>query len=213
VALRWPLEVFKAMENERHTGEKDPQDYFQMIEERGFPGPGMHWKMYQRLKQRQIERFCRAHKKYKSRQVVMIVSGRRKQESARRGQKVLGPHEREGRVIWSNPLWDFSKLDCARIMEFVGLKRSPVVDLIHKSGECLCGAFGSQNELKETAMWFREDPTIKRIAACEERLRCKFGWGWGEGPGHDEEQPETGAMCSSCDFTRSALSQRDKGEK
>lgn len=198
----WPLEVFKAMENHRANGKADPQDYFAMIEERGFPGPAMHWKMYQRLKQRQIERFCRANKKWHSREVVMIVSGRRKQESVRRGQKVVGPWEREGRVIWANPLWDFSKLDCSRIMRFVGLPRSPVVDLIHKSGECLCGAFGSQSELKETAMWFRDDPTIRRILGCQERIRAKFGHGWGQEPPckNSREQRKIGPMCSNCEL-------------
>jgi 3'-phosphoadenosine 5'-phosphosulfate sulfotransferase (PAPS reductase)/FAD synthetase len=195
----WNLEVFRALENVRADGTADPQDYFQMIEERGFPGPGMHWKMYQRLKQRQIERFCRAHKKWRSREVIVIVSGRRKQESARRNQKVIGPFEVEGRVVWANPLWDFSKLDCTRIMLHTNLPRSPVVDLIHKSGECLCGAFGSREEFKETALWYAQDPTMQRLIEADSRLRCKFGWGWGEGKGGANKA--MGPMCSSCDAT------------
>lgn len=197
----WPLEVFSAMENVRWDGTPDPMDYFALCEEHGFPGPGQHGTQYIKLKQRQIGRFCAAHKRRFSKELVMIVSGARRQESPRRTSKEqsdvsLFRRDESYSVLWCNPLFDFSKLDCSRIMKHAGLPRSPVVDLIHKSGECLCGAFGSQAELKETAFWFPKDPTILRIQEMEPRLRCKFGWGWGERP--DRKAAKTGPMCSSC---------------
>lgn len=199
--MGWPLEVFRALENTRADGTPDPQDYFALVEQRGFPGPAMHWKMYQRLKQRQIERFCRAHKKWRSREVVMLVSGRRSQESARRKKTVVGPHEREGRVVWSNPLHDFSKIDCRRIMEHAGIPESPVYKFIHKSGECLCGAFAQDNELAETSLWFPDDPTVVRLNALDARMRAERGWGWGGRPPKAGcAVKPAGAMCAKCDL-------------
>jgi 3'-phosphoadenosine 5'-phosphosulfate sulfotransferase (PAPS reductase)/FAD synthetase len=201
--MGWELEVYRALENTKNDGTPDPQDYFELVEERGFPGPAMHFKMYQRLKERQIYRWCRAHKKFRSRQVLMLVSGRRSQESARRMGKVTGPHERMKKgpaVVWANPVYDFSKLDCSRIMEFAGLPRSPVVDLVHKSGECYCGAFAKPGELAETTLWFPNDPTVVRLNAVSKRMTEERGWGWGGRP------PKAGClvkgagpMCASCD--------------
>ena len=198
--FNWPLEVFAALENTRADGTPDPQDYFKMVEEHGFPGPAHHFKMYQRLKQRQIERWCRTHKKWRSREVLMLVSGRRSQESARRGRTVVGDVERDGRVIWSNPLHDFSKLDCRRILEFYGIPESPVYKFIHKSGECLCGAFGSPEELRETALFFPDDPTVKRLVEMDRKQRETRGWGWGQRPVNGTCKIKgAGPMCAKCD--------------
>ncbi len=127
---RWTLEVFKAMENTQGNGKPDPMDYFALIEKHGFPGPGQHRTMYIKLKERAIRRWVRAHKKKHSRQVLLLVSGARRQESARRSS-VNASDVTDGRwddslpVYWCNPLWDFSKLDCTRIMEHAKLPRSP----------------------------------------------------------------------------------------
>ena len=41
-------------------------------------------------------------------------------------------------------------------MESMGLDRNPVVDLLHKSGECLCGAFAAKDEIRDLEVWFPE---------------------------------------------------------
>lgn len=198
--MGWPLEVYAALENKRADGTPDPQDYFKLVKERGFPGPAHHFKMYQRLKQRQIERWCRAHKKWRSREVLMLVSGRRSQESARRGRTVVGDVEGEGRIVWANPLHDFSKLDCRRILDHAGIPESPVYKFIHKSGECLCGAFGSPEELQETKLFFPDDPTVVRLVAADKEERETRGWGWGQRPVKACKIKGSGPMCSKCDM-------------
>ncbi len=201
----WPLEVFKAAENCRHNGQADPQNYFQIVKENGFPGPAMHFKMYARLKQRQIEAWCRKHKKFRSREKVMLVSGRRMQESKRRERTTEGANNIDPsckRLVWCNPLWDASKLDCQRIREFAGIEKSQVVHLIHMSGECLCGAFGHPNELAELKLWFPDDPTVKRLLSADAEEKAAGRWGWGAGgPPKQRNCPvkKSGAMCSSCD--------------
>lgn len=197
--LNWHLEIFSAMENEQATGKPDPMDYFALVEKHGFPGPGQHGTMYIKLKERQIRRFVRKHKT-KMRDRIMLVSGARRQESPIRS--VVGrveEHRREGALCWVNPLFDFSKLDCARIMEHAKLPRSPVVDLIHKSGECLCGCFRKDNELAETTLWFRDDPTMIRLNEAHARHKACGRHGWGERPAKKGRKgPKPGQMCSSC---------------
>jgi hypothetical protein len=39
-------------------------------------------------------------------------------------------------------------------MEASGLRRNPVVDLLHRSGECLCGALAHHSEIKEIEAWY-----------------------------------------------------------
>lgn len=199
----WPLEIYRAMENTKRDGTPDPMDYFKLVKERGFPGPAQHRRMYIKLKQRQLARFCRDHKRFRSREVVVMVSGARRQESKRRAS-LLGSNVTLTRrddsysILWCNPLFDASKLDCARIIEHLNLPKSPVHALIHKSGECLCGCYAKPGELKETAFWYPNDPTVKRIVELDASERAAGRPGWG-GPKRACAVKETGPMCSSCD--------------
>lgn len=202
--MRWPLEVYRALDNTKSDGTPDPMDYFAMLEKAGFPGPGTHWMMYVKLKERQILRWVRDHKT-KRKDRIMIVTGARRQESKIRSQDGrVEEHRREGALVWCNPIFDFSKLDCTRIMEYANLPRSPVVDLIHKSGECLCGAFGKDGELSETAFWFPNDPCVLRLVEADKRLKVTMGWGWGGRPPRKGSCVKTsGPMCASCDANNS----------
>jgi len=173
----WKLTEIKAIENTYSDGRPNPQDYFEMVRIHGFPGPGQHWRMYVRLKERGIHRLIRENKRKGSREVVALVSGARSQESDRRKINVTKMIDKRGGQLWISPIWDFSKLDCSRIMEFSKQPRSPVVDLIHKSGECLCGAFSKPGELEELEMWFPK--AAAPIRALAEEIKDKFPWGWG----------------------------------
>ncbi len=207
--LKWPLEVFYARGNVQASGKPDPMDYFAMVEKHGFPGPGQHGTMYIKLKERQIRRFVRAHKT-KMRDRVMLVSGARRQESQRRtNEGQVEEHRREGAQVWCNPLFDFSKLDCARIMRYAELPRSPVVDLIHKSGECLCGCFRKDGELEETTLWFKDDPTIVRLNEAHARHKASGRHGWGERPmKRGCTIKKTGNMCTACDNARDEIARK-----
>ncbi len=206
----WPLEIYRALENSKRDGTPDPMDYFALVEKHGFPGPSQHRTMYIKLKQRQLARFCRDHKTYRSREVVVMVSGARRQESARRSS-LLGSNVSLTRrddsysILWVNPLFDASKLDCARIIEHLNLPKSPVHALIHKSGECLCGCFAKPDELKETSFWYPGDPTVKRINELHARFTAEGKPGWGGPRNRRCALKATGPMCSSCDFNQQEL--------
>jgi hypothetical protein len=78
-----------------------PQSYRDLVLERGFPGPGMHYKMYQRLKERVLDEVRRELVTDSRRQRVLFIAGRRRSESARR--KSIPLHEVDGSAIWATP--------------------------------------------------------------------------------------------------------------
>lgn len=175
----WRLEEYKATENTYADGTPDPQVYEDIIREYGFPGQGQHGTMYVKLKERQLKRFERDISATSKRPVVYL-SGARLDESERRMGTVNVKPTVNGRTIWMNPIFDFSKSDCSKCMNHFGIPRNEVVDLIHKSGECLCGAFAEPGELAELKVWF---PNVaKRITDLEKEIAEKFPWGWEDKP-------------------------------
>lgn len=107
----------------------------------------------------------------------------------------------EGRRIWVAPIHDWSKLDTTNLLEFVGQRRNPVVDLIHRSGECNCGAFAKKGELQELSLWSETRPTYEWITELEREVVPVFGRGWGErpAPGGKKQMQIPGMLCWSCD--------------
>lgn len=172
----------------------------------GFPGPAMHYFVYQRLKERALEQVRRELVVNPYRERVIFLAGRRAEESDRR--KVLGskdPIERRGSTVWVSPLTNWTKADLnAYRRVYPDVPRNEVSDLLHMSGECLCGAFAHPGELEEIEMWFPEVAT--EIRDLEKRAlesvdpakvapeRCRWGWGAGK-----EKPSKVGALCSSCD--------------
>lgn len=201
-AIGITLLEYKATEHTQASGKPDPQDYDAIVRQYGFPGPAKHASMYVRLKEKQLSRLERDHeiggRSFHKRR-VLYVSGARSQESVRRMGHVQEV-QHEGRRIWCAPIHDWSKLDTTLLISWLGLKRNPVVDLIHKSGECLCGAFSEKGELEELNMWDETRPAYNRIKALEAEEIARGRWGW-EGrppkcPKAKIRQP--GIMCNSC---------------
>lgn len=155
-ARRCPLWEYRAEDNTvargKHKGEPDPQRYEDLVRKYGFPGPHGHGMMYARLKDRQLKRLERDFGASSPKRRVMYISGCRSEESERRMANTEEVQV-DGRRIWCAPIHDWTKLDTTDCLEFAKQPRNPVVDLIHKSGECLCGAFAKDGELEELALW------------------------------------------------------------
>jgi 3'-phosphoadenosine 5'-phosphosulfate sulfotransferase (PAPS reductase)/FAD synthetase len=135
--------------------------------------------MYNRLKQRQIERLARDYGA-SPKEPVMLISGCRKEESVRR-MGTTKPIDPQGRMVWVAAFAELTAIDCGDYMQREAIPRNPVKDLIHMSGECLCGAFAHKGELKELALWFPEDAeNIRRIE--KKVFAAGFPWGWEEAP-------------------------------
>jgi 3'-phosphoadenosine 5'-phosphosulfate sulfotransferase (PAPS reductase)/FAD synthetase len=133
----------------------DGKTYRQLVLEKGFPrGPKSHNSMYYWLKQRQVRRLVREHKTHR-RDRIGLVTGIRLQESQRRMTAALSvPVRREGSQVWLSPILDWSALQCNEFISEKKMARNQVVDLLHRSGECLCGALAQNKELKEIKLWY-----------------------------------------------------------
>jgi 3'-phosphoadenosine 5'-phosphosulfate sulfotransferase (PAPS reductase)/FAD synthetase len=180
----WKLREYKATENLNAKGESDPQIYEVMVRKHGFPGPFMHRKMYNRLKERQLRQFEREMGATSDRP-VLYISGMRSDESTRRMGNMKRDSEmgivQQGRRAWLAPIHDFSKGDCLSCIQVCGVRKSPVVEKIGKSGECLCGAFAKKGELAILAVSFPH--VAKRIMDLQAQVASAFPWGWeDEGP-------------------------------
>ncbi len=177
--------------------ETAPTSYRDLVLERGFPGPAMHYKMYQRLKERGLMQARGKLVKNGHKERVVFIAGRRRQESKRREGIPL--HERRTSIIWVSPLAMWTKLDMNtyRLM-MKDVPVNEVSNLIHMSGECLCGAFAKPNELEEIGLWF---PDVKaEIEALQVEVRAAgheepfCTWGHGQG-----KASKSGMLCSSCE--------------
>lgn len=173
-----------------------PVPFRDLVIERGFPGPAMHYKMFQRLKERPLEQVRRELVTSPRKQRVLFLAGRRRAESNRRANIPL--HERRGSVIWASPLAMWTAMDMSMYRQMFDVPTNPVSSLIHMSGECLCGAFAHPGELDEIGFWF---PEVKaHIESLEAEVRaaghpehlCK----WGNVRGRPSAR--TGELCSSC---------------
>lgn len=188
---------------EKHLREQD--SYRSLVLAQGFPGPAQHFKMYQRLKERSIRALRNDYVTNPRRERIVLLAGRRRSESSRRAE--VPEMERAGSIVWVSPLVLWTKLDLNtyRLMHDVPSNR--VSDLIHMSGECLCGSFAEAGELEEIAMWFPHDIAV--IAELEEALadrtdipEIRRKWGWGAYRSNVSElraRARAGAFCTSCD--------------
>jgi len=166
----WRLREYRAQECGAET-------YEEMVLAHGFPGPFAHRMMYTMLKERALRQLVRDFKVGDC--PLLLVSGARSQESTRR-MGTTEPIQKDGRCLWVAAIHDWAKDDCNKYIADKGLDRNEVVDLIHKSGECLCGAFAKRGELAELAMWFPEE--ARRIAELRDRVWDRFPWGWEDRP-------------------------------
>jgi 3'-phosphoadenosine 5'-phosphosulfate sulfotransferase (PAPS reductase)/FAD synthetase len=185
-----------------------PEDsYVAMVREHGFPGPGRHARMMNRLK----ERAWRAARKELVtdgwRQRMIQVAGRRRDESAARAD--VPEMQRDRSVVWVSPMVLWTKLDLNTWRRMhagippalsgyryrVGERRqgpipqNPVYDNLHYSGECICGAKSRPGEREWLFEWFGDDPAVQLIRELEAELAGREDippeyriWGAGGGP-------------------------------
>jgi 3'-phosphoadenosine 5'-phosphosulfate sulfotransferase (PAPS reductase)/FAD synthetase len=190
-----------------YTSANEADHYRALVLDQGFPGPGHHFKMYQRLKERALRRVRKQLVTDRSMRVIFLA-GRRRTESARRAE--VPALEREGQVVWVSPMVNWTKLDLNTYRLMRGdVPVNRVTDLIHMSGECLCGSFAHAGELDEIAEWFpdvvAEIRELEReIADRDDLPEARKKWGWGAT--YDGTVSPSGPLCSSCDFRYQQMS-------
>lgn len=146
-----------------------PRSYESLVMEMGFPGPGFHDRLaYPRLKERSFRTLRRMAAESAS---VMFITGVRREESVRRTAHVERIQKTPG-VIWAGPIWDWTKFDCNAFIAERGLPRNEISDVLHISGECLCGAMANKrrNERAEIQRWL--PLKYAEIVALEDRAEA-----------------------------------------
>lgn len=183
--------------------------YRESVLKNGFPGPPQHTRMYVNLKQNTILRMRDEVIEDPKTDRLIFLTGLRAAESPRRWARYQAGRMKiwswRDRNLWVNPIIEWTKLDLnAYRRRFPDVPRNEVSDLLHMSGECLCGAFIHSKRLDEIAEWY--PGPVAQIRALEAEAKqlghanCRWGkdhWitlnkaGWKPG--------ETGPMCSTCD--------------
>lgn len=179
----------------------DAKTYDELVMEKGFPsGPASHAAMFYWLKQRQIRRLVK-EQKGSGRAVGLVAGVRRKESDRRMAQGISEPVRRDGAQLWLNPILLWDGRDKNRYMEAHALPRNEVVDVLHKSGECLCGAFARRGELAEIALWYPEE--AEKIRALERRAKAAglddHLWGMRSRVSAQQEQLVDLPLCQDCE--------------
>jgi 3'-phosphoadenosine 5'-phosphosulfate sulfotransferase (PAPS reductase)/FAD synthetase len=172
----------------------------------GFPGPGAHGRAYNRLKERQIMTLLRESKQGHPRGArVLFLSGIRRAESRRRAKREAINRLARTSAVFVNPLIDWSGEEMRRYRAENRIPESPAAALLHRSGECNCGAFAKAEE--ERAMLRALYPEFfAGIEALEAQAQAA-GVRWCRWGGYDihgnraggasKERP--GLLCESCE--------------
>jgi 3'-phosphoadenosine 5'-phosphosulfate sulfotransferase (PAPS reductase)/FAD synthetase len=185
---------------------RTPREVFEgMALKHGFPGPAQHLPCYSLLKERRLRELTREHKQG-PRDRIMLISGVRRDESVRR----MGTTEevyRDGARVFVAPILDWKATDRLPFMEVHGIKPSPVVANMHRSGECNCGAFATPGELDFLEMFYPQ--TARWLLELEGRVfkTMPHAARWGARPGvaiPDEQMWLP--LCQSCPTRWEAVS-------
>lgn len=170
----------------------------------GFPGPGQHGRAYSRLKERRIEEVLRETKHDRPRTAaVLFLSGIRRSESRRRSKRQ--PLTERGSAKFCSPLIDWDAAEMADHRERAGLESSDVAALLHRSGECNCGAFARAEEERCLMRAFWPDWWAREIEALEQEAEAR-GIRWCRWGGYDlagnragrGSSSASGLLCEHC---------------
>ncbi len=112
----------------------------------GFPTPGRRW-CFWRLKLTAIREYVKEHPG------LLLLTGLRRKESSRRNRladegTISAYRENKGSAPTFSPIFEWSGPDVRAYIEENLLLTNPVWDILHFSGECLCGAFQRKGELR-----------------------------------------------------------------
>ena len=171
----------------------------------GFPGPGAHGRAYSRLKERQIMALLRESKQGHPRRArVLFLSGIRRAESRRRSKREAISRLPGKASVFASPLIDWTGEDMRRYRSEHGIPESPAAALLHRSGECNCGAMSSADERGMLQAlypdWFAGIEDLEAEAQAAGVRWCRWG-------GYDIHgnragkitRREAGMLCESCE--------------
>ena len=177
--------------------------YEDLVREKGMPsGPKSHNTMYYWLKQRQVRRLVADHKQHRADRIALVTGIRRKESNRRMASTISVPIRREGAQLWVNPILEWTKEDCNAYIAHAGLRRNEVSDVLHRSGECLCGALANHREIEEIERWYPaaalEIHRVEGIAATAGHRAVRWAYRPPAASAPLDGQMEMLPMCASC---------------
>lgn len=138
--------------------------YEDYVLKEGFPGPGRHGVIFNRIKGDPFEQMAKELNPKPLRTRALFVAGRRFTESARREARKIPLYERKYSIAWVSPLRGWTNMDLlAYRKRFPEIPRNYVSDEIDMSGECLCGAFAQPGELDALRLYPPAADVVKQI--------------------------------------------------
>lgn len=190
---------------------KSPDTYEMFVRDRGFPGPGRHHWVYARLKERCIRTLVKRRR-------VVLVTGCRSQESARRmghveplkiGElrtpKVGKLYVRDKNRFWSAPCHDWSAEEQQAYMEHFDLPKNPLKLALGMSGECACGSFAAPGEIERRRQHAPDVVAeIDRLTVIARECGKHAVWGTRPDKKKGVQAVQSGPLCSSCDYRAAA---------
>ncbi len=197
------IEAFIARDTRRH-GRASGGELGQVPH--GFPGPGAHGRAYNRLKERQIMALLRESKAGHSRSSrVLFLSGIRRAESRRRSKREAINRLPGKSAVFAAPLIDWTGGDMLAYRRKHQIPESAASALLHRSGECQCGAFANAEE--ERAMLKALYPGFFAGIEQLEREAHEAGVRWCRWGGYDvhgnragdASREKPGLLCESCE--------------
>jgi 3'-phosphoadenosine 5'-phosphosulfate sulfotransferase (PAPS reductase)/FAD synthetase len=171
----------------------------------GFPGPGAHGRAYNRLKERQLLALLKHSKQGHPRIArVLFLSGIRRAESRRRANRPAVDRP-GGSMVFACPLIDWTAADMRCYRTEYHIPESPAAALLHRSGECNCGAFAEKGEREMLQAlypeWWRSTIAPLETQAQAAGIRwCR--WGGFDVHGNragEKSSQRAGLLCESCE--------------
>jgi phosphoadenosine phosphosulfate reductase len=136
----------------------------------------------------------------------VFLSGIRRAESRRRAQREPIDRLRGSAAVFVSPLINWTTLDMLRYRRTHLLPESDAAALMHRSGECNCGAFAAAGEERATLQKLYPDffASIEALEAEAEAAGLRWcRWGGYDKDGNRATDARTrqapGLLCESCD--------------
>ena len=178
----------------------------------GFPTAGGHRVTMGYIKWFPIRKFMK--NKIKSGEKACIIGGIRRKESKRRATRKSYKNyiNTDGNITFVLPLYYKSNDWVMRYFIENDIKRSPVYETLHISGDCLCGCFAKKDELKLLEMFhpevYAEIKRLEKLILEKGTDLAKENSNWGNlntsTINVKAEDKVEAALCAECFFDRDA---------
>jgi 3'-phosphoadenosine 5'-phosphosulfate sulfotransferase (PAPS reductase)/FAD synthetase len=135
------------------------QDY---VLRKGFFGRGLraHSYAYHVLKAHPLRKAMSSIRQRRRGFPILMLTGIRLDESENRKYNFAGktcrPDPAAQSNIFCNLIEHWTKRQCLDYLRSIDAPRNPVADLLHRSGECMCGTMQSDEDRQEAALWYPE---------------------------------------------------------